>query len=266
MSPVTLTTDVSEAYTLLGVRKKLVKLSGNYGLVVDAANEDWTDNGANDFLNAGQKWLDQRFEYDKQQAWYTQVLTAGTSLVTFNVARYIESVEISSTSLERKLLVRQTMNQLRELYPDVPLSAIDNAEPEHWTPSILGLAPQQYNQTESTLTTGGVTDLDFYEYGNYYLTSGVIILPPPDAAYTVKILARWFSKELTADADVSVWTMNRPELLVRAARLQMEVDLHRASEASNIFVASLVDDLDKLYQDFKAEQMAGPPADWIMNG
>ncbi len=264
--PVGIPKTVGSGTTLFDVRQLLVRRSGNYSLVVDAANEDWTDNGANAFINAGQRWMDRKFAYDKQQSWYTHILAADQSLLSFDKARYIESVEISTEDGGRKILARKTLRDLMTEFSDVPLSSITGAEPKFWTPDIVGLSPELFSTTLSSLTSDGVVDTDFYLYGDHYLTSAVIILPPPDVAYTVKVLGRWLSKELTSDNDVSVWTVNAPELLVRAARLQIETDLHRGSEGSNVFEARLLDDLNEFYRDFKAEAVAGPPSDWIMNG
>lgn len=252
--------------TLLQLRQKLVRDSGRYGLVVDAENGDWTDNGANALLNQGQKWLDRKFEYDKQQSWFTTTVVSGQSLVQFNKARYIERVELADTTNGRTVLQRKTRAWLATEYADVPLSALDTGEPLYWAPVIVGLAPQQYGDDAADLTTAGVTDKDWYLYGNHYPYSAIEVFPPSDSTRTIKVLARWTSKELTDDADVSVWSVNEPEMLVRAARLQIESDLHRSDEGQSTFEKRLLDDLDGLYKDFLAEIVAGPASDWVMNG
>lgn len=252
--------------TLLQVRQKLVKDSGHYNLVVDGMNSDWTDNGANDLINQGQRWLDRKFEYDKQQAWYTQVLSQGQSLLTFAKARYIERVQIATTTDGRIELDRKNFFDLQTEYKTVPLSSVEESQPLYWCPLVPGLAPELYSETSGSLTTDGVVDIDFYQYGNHYLTSAIMILPPPEQDYTVKVLARWLSKELSDDADVSFWSVNAPELLVRAARLQLETDLHRNPEGAMGFEQRLLDDLGDFYRDFKAEAVSGPASDWVMNG
>lgn len=252
--------------TLLQVRQMLVKRSGRYDLVVDGEAGDWTDNGANDFINAGQKWLDRHLEYKKDASWLTKTMASGESLVTFDRARYIEQVWIATTTDGRKMLERKPYRWLRENYNDVPLSSVETGEPLYWCPAVVGLAPEQYDDDATDLTTAGVVDRDFYQYGNHYLTDGIIIMPPADGTYTVQVLARWLSKELSVDADVSFWSVSDPHLLVRAARREIEIDLHRNSQGVQDLEAGLIKDLEDIRLDLIAEEISGPHESAVMNG
>lgn len=47
--------------TLAELRRRLVELTGRYELVYDHTQNDWTDRGANCFLKAGKRWLEQHY-------------------------------------------------------------------------------------------------------------------------------------------------------------------------------------------------------------
>lgn len=249
--------------TLLEVKQQVVRDSGHYELVVDTTG--WADNGIHFHINAAQRWLSRQFEYEKAEATLSKLLTAGTSLVQLARARYVKDVWLAdATGSSRTQLERITWRRMRELYASVPLSEIDNGTPLYWCPRPIQLAPEQFSEDASSLATAGNTDLDFYVYGNAYLTSGIIILPPPDAAFTLNVHATWLDKELTVDGDVSFWSVAAPELLADATRLSIERRLHRNSQGVNDFVAPLLADLQQIYFDLVDEEAAGPHQRWNM--
>jgi hypothetical protein len=91
--------------TLLEVRKKLVELSGKYDLVIDTV--DWVDNGANFYINAGQRWLDRKLDdkYTVQRKFAT--VASGNVGVTFDWCRTILQVWINDAMNNARTLLEK---------------------------------------------------------------------------------------------------------------------------------------------------------------
>jgi hypothetical protein len=249
--------------TLVQLREDLARESAHHELVIDFAGADYSDDGADYYLNAAQRWLDDMFPYRKSQAWYFSVLAAGQSLVTFNSARYVERVVLASGTDGRTELIRKTQRELQVLYSDytdVPLSSLDQGTPEYWAPAVIGLAPEQYAEDATTLAAAGAEDLDFLAHGNHYPLQGLIVMPPSDGVRTVEVLGRWYSKELSADADVSVWSVNHPDLLVRAAMRELEITF-RNEQGVRAIEGPLLIQLKQISHNLAAEDAAGPTSE-----
>lgn len=248
----------TEAGTLGGIRYNVVTDSGRHDLVLDYGAGDYSDNGCNRYINEAQRYLDRMLSYKGDKAWLYKPLTANSSHITFNRARYISEVWISSTTGDRALLTMKSLPWLRQEYGDVPVTDLDSATPMYWAPLIPGLAPEQYAETSSTLTTAGLVDLQYLSYGNYYITDGIIIMPPTDIALTVEVLARFYSKTLVNDADVSFWTVNDPGILEDYTRLLFEQKLHRNSEGARDFLLPIEEKVRQIYYDMISEETSQP--------
>lgn len=245
--------------TRLEIARQVVKASGDYDLVVDGDISTCVDNGVNWHINEGQKILDREFKYKKDKAWIYKKIVAGQSLVQLNRVRTILEVWVVGSDAIRQQLTVRSLDALRLAFPDVPLSAVTQGTPLYYTPSLVGLGPEQYAETANSLATAGMTDTDFLLYGNFYATDAIAILPPPDGTYTVEILANCFSKTLTSNTDVSFWSVCEPSLLVDAACLHIEGQMHRNSTGYNDKLAPLQRALLQLYHDMLEEESAGPP-------
>ncbi len=243
--------------TLIELRRMLVQQSGHAELVADYENEDWADNGADHFIQAGQRFCDDQFQYHKSEAWFYAKVAAGESLVTFTNARIIKQVWLNYTGGNRVLLERLTLDKMREEYTNPLLSDETQGTPAYWVPAVLGLAPQQYTETALSFDANGITDHNLIMFGNHYPYKGIYIMPPADGDYTVEIKAEWYSHEMCEDSDVSFWSQY-PELLLMAARRQMEIDLHRNSTGAQDFEAPLMRSLMKLSHNLVAEEWSGP--------
>lgn len=325
--------------TLLQARTALVRQTGKYHLVVDYEGADYSDNGADFYLNAGQRRIDDIFGFKKDTAWYYKILSAGSSLLQLDSARYVEEVWAvdRSSPRGRRKLEHKTDQWLREEYASVPLSQIESATPAYWANVVVGLPPVNYDDrimritgatqanpcvitavahgfsngdtvhidnvvgmtelnensyvvagatadtfqltaTNSTAYTeyesGGIVattadfakeeDIDWLVFGNHYLTTGLKIMPPPDTEYSIEVKAKIFSKELTADTDVSFWSWNYPEILILAAMIEIEVMVHVNSERAQALTAMLVDKLKQIYYNVCSEENAGDATEYRM--
>lgn len=325
--------------TLLQIRTNLVEQTGHGELVTDWDAADYSDNGMDFYINAGQRRLDDMFEFKNDSAWFYTMLTEGNSLITLNSARYIEEVWVVNpdSPKSRTRLERATEQWLREEYPDVPLSSIDTGTPLYWSNVVAGLPPTNFSDkmvritaatqanpcvvtaaahgfTNGTVvyinnvsgmtelngnsytvagattntfqlsatnssaygayTSGGTVattatlaltdDYDWLLFGNYYLSSGVKIMPPPDGSYEVQILAKFFSRELTSDSHVSFWSWNYPELLIMAAKAEIEIQLHNNMERAASLEKMMDGRLRQIYYNLCSERTAGHHSQYRM--
>lgn len=243
--------------TLLEIRRMLVQQSGHFELVTDAENEDWGDNGADQFIQAGQRFCDDQWQHHKSEAWLYVKMASGESLATFTNARIIKEVWLSKTGGPRTLVERLTLNDIRERYTEATLADETTGTPLYWAPAVLGLAPQQFEETALTFEADGITDYDLIMFGNHYPYKGLYVMPPCDGDYTLEIKAEWQSHEMCDDADVSFWSQY-PELLLLAARREMEIHLHRNTTGAQDFERPLLHSLQRLYHNLVAEESSGP--------
>jgi hypothetical protein len=193
-------------------------------------------------------------------------LAAGEAQVTFVKARWIEQVWIAPVNGQRRELTVCDIRWLRKQYPDVPLSAVTRAAPQYWAIPIVNLAPEQVGDEEDNLEAAGLTDLDFLQYGDLWLTDVVMIMPPADMAYTVEVLARWRYHELSDDDDVSFWSMAEPDILVAATKVQLELNKHRNETGQMQFEKYCLAELKRLEHELASENAAGPPERFRMFG
>jgi len=325
--------------TLLGMRTLLVKETGKYHLVTDYENADYGDEGADFYINAGQRRIDDLFAFKKDACWFYNVLAIGKTLVTLPSARYVEEVWIEDrdSPRTRRKLTHKDEAWMRENYATLPDSANTSGDPLYWAPVTVGLPPNQYathtaritaatqanpcvitcvahgfsnadtvyinnvvgmtelngnsytvaNKTADTFelsatdssayteyVSGGnaatsadlakVEDYDALIFGNHYLTTGVKIMPPPDTEITVETLAKVFSTELVNDTDVSFWSWNYPDVLLLAAKIEIEANIHVNYERVNAMNSVLLDKLKQIYYNLISEQRAGEPKEYRM--
>jgi len=250
---------------LLEVRKRVAKESGHHELVANYAGGDYEDRGMDDYIRGAARFLDDKFQYDKSEAWFYKKLTSGQSGVTFRNNRIIKEVWINSSGGNRTKLKRLTLNEMREEYAKDTLAGEATGVPKYWVPAILGLAPEQLDEDAASFLAEGLTDYDLIMFGDHYPHKGIYVMPPTDDTITVEVLAEWYSLELCDDEDVSFWSQH-PEILAMATRREIEIHLHRNTTGAQDFERPIMDRLNDLYKNLIAEEVSGPPEDFVRRG
>lgn len=248
--------------TLASIRKKLVEISGRYDLVVDAEAGDWSDNGADYFLRSASRWLDRKFPYNKQYAWVYKTLESGNMLVTFDNARYVKSVRICQDG--ELYYVPQIAYHKRFEQFDTESSDTNNRV---WSPAYIEVADGEIEADYEESGPFGVKGTEELVFApESYPLSGILISPPPTTDIVVQVLGSWYSKFLEHDTDVNYWTKEHPELIVRAAMMQLAVDTNRNAQERAEFEESLTSDLWEIYRDFISEESGEHPQYAVMRG
>jgi len=182
--------------TLLDVRKEFVRASGRFDLVENFESGDFTDRGANTFLNAGFRLLDNLIEGLGLKNWFAVEVAAGDSFVGFQRARWIDRVRVSD-SAETSTLERKALDWLENNFTLDP-SATSRGRPKYWSEAPLGVAPGNDGASAGSFTAG-IEELDFTSAR--HKTRSVIFRPPADKAYTLLLLGSWYTLELTSDSQ-----------------------------------------------------------------
>lgn len=180
--------------TLSDIRKRFVKHSGRYDLVVDT--DDWEDDGANHFIRSGQKLLDQLLDTPKTKAVHTDTLSVGQTEVRIPGLRSPSQVWIVDDG-ENKFLDRIYFADFKDKYGD----SVDNGVPIYYT--VVDLRTNLPNK------------------GNI-IRRGILIAPPPNDEYQINVRGKFFSAPLTNDESFSFWTLEYPDTLVQAAMYELE--------------------------------------------
>lgn len=211
--------------TLLQIRQKFVELSGRYDLVSNPSTFT-PDNGANFFIQAGQRLLDNLHE--RQLAWYKKNLAIGDAVIDVQYAKSIKEVWVANAD-GRVQLDKVDYGWLRENFSK-PVASQDQGDPLYYAVGINKLSPSQITLTTAAGAspytaqfTYGFEDLilaNELSEGYQYVT--VLIAPPTDEVKTIEILGQFFSLTLSTDAQVNFWSEQYPELLVKAALYELE--------------------------------------------
>ena len=99
---------------LLGIRTELVEKTGRFDLVVDRTN--YADNGANFYIQAGQRLLETLFPFRKDIGRYVCAVILNQSSVFLRYVRAILDVEIKGSGENRGYLDRKGFSWLRSEY------------------------------------------------------------------------------------------------------------------------------------------------------
>ena len=115
--------------TLLDIRTKFVEASGRYDLVVDVDN--YVDNGANFFIQAGQRYLDCILPNPNSEKVFRKDIAAGDYDLFIKHLRYVEMVEIYNADGRKGELAMWTLARLRSQYTDL-VSAATQSKPAYF--------------------------------------------------------------------------------------------------------------------------------------
>jgi hypothetical protein len=226
--------------TLVQLRQKFVEMSGRYDLVVNTSA--WADNGANFYINAGQRWLERQVTLPENTAKIFEALTAGNYAITFqHSCRAIQSVFVENKT-DRYELTKITLKQLKKLYSE-PANVTERGAPAYW-------APAELRAVETTAKNSLATFIDstHAETDTKYNYSGIIVVPPVDETYVVTISGLFGQKVLTVDADTNWWTLEAPDTLLKAALYQLE-SFSRGTENAKVWLSALETEIFGIEKD-----------------
>lgn len=221
---------------LLQIRKKLVELSGLVDLVEDYYGEDYSDNGADFFIQEGQKWLDQKLETPKSGGTFTVDVKAGQYNISASDIRGVKRLKVITDSGISYLDKISISEMTRKFTSDNGFSGVERGEPTHYAIGI----------DRNIQSKGSQADAEY---------KSILIMPPPDTSYQVVVEGLYFSHKLDNDKDICWWSINRPAILIQAA-LYMHESFLRNSSGLNDWRNTILDAVQGIDFDVVEEESA----------
>jgi len=222
--------------TLLDLRERFIKRSGRFDLVTDFEGGTFTDNGADFFLQAGQRFLDLTQDNPYSRAEYKADLESGEYVKRIPYLRAIEGVHVFKSTLSGRTEVKpKPLGWLKNKYTD-QLSTISVGTPIYYTDDVLNLAPGQNDYaTIAELEAAVTADTAGFSYDyqniladNTFENRGILLFPPADGVYTLSVTGVFFSKFIDDD-DYTYWSKNFPELTIMDGQMMIEAFYRNSS-------------------------------------
>lgn len=238
------------------LRKKFCEMSGRYDLI----NSDYTDNGADFYINAGQARLDRMQNTGQMKAKYVKQVAAGTIKVYVAGLRSVHKVWAGNSTEELiELSNAGTVEYLRSLY-EKQLGDIDQGTPAWFAPAILRPFPDSSTST----SLSGYYDIDDLQLHatvpDHFTYSGIVIAPPPDSTYYISVYGTFYSPTLSATLLAGTWTQTKsmwtevhPSILLKAALYELE-SFYRNTEGAKDWNNALMVDVTGIDHDFADQE------------
>lgn len=231
---------------LLQMRTKFVELSGRSDLV----NDDFTDNGADFFINEGRKFLDRLDETQKSWGSCFRFLETGQFSVSFPYCRAIKEIWVA-TSVERWQLTKMNLQDLMYEYLSGLPSSREVGSPLYYSPCITRYIP------ESSTVVDLEAFLGFVEIpsGNAHEYNSILLSVPTSEKLMVDIRGLFYSAELVNETDKNYWSEVHPMLLYMSAMRQLEIT-NRNTQGVNDWEGSIKTEMAQLGMDLVEEHIA----------
>ena len=233
---------------LLQIRTKFRELSGRHDLV----NADFSDNGADFFINEGRKFLDRMHENQKSWGTFFKILEAGKFSVSFPYCRAIKEVYVASISEGRWQLDKMDLQDMINGYLTGLPSSRTEGMPLYYSPCITRYIPEDATVEDIESFIGYVE----IPAGNAYEYNAILLNVPTDVQLTVIVNGLFYSHELVNDTDTNYWSSAHPMLLYMASMRQIEIT-NRNSQGVKDWEASIATDTQSIGMDLVEELIAG---------
>lgn len=231
---------------LLQMRTLFRSLSGHFDLV----NADFSDNGADFFINEGRKFLDRSHETQKSWAQVFRLLGVGQFSVTFPYCRAIKEVWVANAVPDegRWQLEKMKLQDLIAEYMSGMPAERTAGTPLFYSPCITRYIPEDatIEDLEAFLGFVEVPSGDAHDY------NAILINVPTDEQLMVDIRGLFYSHELTADTDENYWSAVHPMLLYMAAMRYVEIK-NRNTQGKKDWERAIADDMQQLGFDLVEE-------------
>lgn len=237
--------------TLAAVRRKFIEFTGRYDLVTDI--ESYLDNGANFFIQSGQKWLDRYADIFQSRAISFHTIAVGGWYVLIPNIRAIENVWFSNADGEKWQLEKVELATLKTEFGGDPADFANSCRSLIYAPTTLRVSPEVVGTI--TLDHFGTTiysDATKSHWGY----QGLVFLPPTDSVITLEVHGLFYQPLLTLDASQNFWSEEQPFILVLAAARALEIS-YRNSAGVRDWEEAIASEVRGLEFDLVAQESAG---------
>ncbi len=231
---------------LLQIRQKFRELSGRFDLV----NEDYSDNGADFFINEGRKFLDRLNETQKSWASCFRFIEIGYQSATFPYCRAIKEVWVM-TSTSRWQLEKVSLQELISEYLAEMPTARSTGTPIYYSPTLTRFIPEN----PSSITFESFIGWVDIPSGNVHNYNAILLDVPVSERMAVEVKGLYYSAELLNNTDKNFWSEVHPMLLIMSAMRYTEV-INRNSQGVNDWNISIETEMKQLGMDLVEEFVA----------
>jgi len=221
---------------LLAIRKQFIKQSGRRDLIVDT--DTYADNGADWFIQSGQRFLDRLLPTQKDSALLRSTVNPDKNSLDLPRNRAVKRVWVLPNSEVTKMK-QESFHKMFGI--DGMVEGIDPGKPVYYT-------------IEFTRTT--VDDNDIQK-----ATQTIILAPVPDKEYNVGVQGLFLSDTLESDDHTSFWSINHPDTLVQGALYALE-RFYRNTQGMRDHMEAIQRDIQGIDFDVVEQEIAG---DSVMN-
>ena len=209
---------------LHGIRTKFCVLSGRYDLATTTVEAFDTDNGADYFINAGQRFLDRRYTHAKSEAKIYEEISSGAWYFDIQHCRSISEVWCNSSSA-RWQLTKYSAKTIKDSTPDL-ISSSDGGEPLYYYPATIRVMDATDIDAQGAFFNHIKSDDD----GTY---NSIVFSPKADNNYVIEVIGKFYEPELSSNDDENYWTNVSPDILIEAALYKLEVSYRNTEGAKD---------------------------------
>ena len=228
---------------LLQLRTQFRTISGRHDLV----NADFSNNGADFYINEGRKFLDRSDETQKSWASSFKFLEVGKFSVSFPFCRAIKEVWVASTTARWQLTKKSLQDLISEYLTGTPASRSVGC-PLYYSPCLTRYIPEDAEVADIESFVGWVD----ISAGGAHEYNAILVNVPTEEKLSVDIKGLYYSHELSAETDTNFWSGAHPMLLIMAAMRQLEI-INRNTQGVNDWTNSISVDMKQLGMDLVEE-------------
>lgn len=233
---------------LLQLRQQFRATSGRFDLV----NEDGSDNGANFYINAGQRHLDRLDTTQKSFGICYKFCEPDFYAVTFPYCRAVKEVWAATINARWQLEKKNLQDLIAGYFTTLP-SGIDSGSPLYYAPTITRAVPETFNtESEDFEAFSGYVDVIS---ANHFAYNCVLIAPPTNEKLLIEVKGLFYTDELVGDDDKSYWSEVHPNILIMAAMREVEI-INRNTQGVNDWTSSIMTEISNIGKDLVEEEIA----------
>ena len=234
--------------SLLEVRKKFRDLSGRFELV----NKDGSSNGADFYINAGQRYLNRKGTTQKSYASSFKFIQIDNYAASFPFCRAIKEVWAATTTAKWQLEKKDLADMIAGYFTTLP-SDIDSGTAAYYSPAVTRTSPETYKTDLASFEAYiGYVDIMSAEHFAY---NTILIAPPTEEKLLIEVKGLFYDDQLTSDTDKSIWTEVHPDILVMAAIRMLEV-YNRNTQGVNDWDSAIRESMHGIELDLVEEEIA----------
>lgn len=241
--------------TLAEVRKRFVRASKRYDLVVNGDLTTNTDNGANDYINDASRWLDMQIDTPQSCRWKFFKMESGDNSIA--VENLLSLKLLTVTNSEGRTDITKNYYDIDQYLEEFPAlwSEKTNGTPGSWTFG-WSLDDSQIEDESADFTSAGYVDFDDITFLDQRGKQLIVFDVPADGDYTIRVLGKFRELDISADADENFWTKNYPHTLALAASYIFEQTM-KNDAGMTTWLRALQPMLDKIESELEDMGQAG---------